>query len=196
MLLHQQLLQKRKHRGLTQEELADLTGLTVRTIQRIENGEGNPRPYTLKKVAAALDIEVTNLAAWQQPGETLKDMSRDKEETIHFLQLLCLSCFSYLVVPYIHFLIPMYILRKRNEQDKTAKHFAGRLIKWQIYWMIALNLSLILTLAYNLLGKTWFPHRAAVSYLVPFFFMYFMNVILIIYMYLQAGKMRSVPGVG
>ncbi len=28
---------------------ADLTGLTVRTIQRIENGESNPRPYALKK---------------------------------------------------------------------------------------------------------------------------------------------------
>ena len=36
----------RKQKGMTQEDLADKTGLSVRTIQRIESGEVDPRSYT------------------------------------------------------------------------------------------------------------------------------------------------------
>lgn len=44
-------------KGLTQEELANLTELSARTIQRIENGEVDPRAYTLQMIAKALDVD-------------------------------------------------------------------------------------------------------------------------------------------
>jgi len=44
-------------KGLTQEELADLTELSARTIQRIENGEVDPRSYSLQMIAKALDVD-------------------------------------------------------------------------------------------------------------------------------------------
>lgn len=44
-------------KGLTQEELADMTEVSARTIQRIENGEVDPRAYTLQMIAKALDVE-------------------------------------------------------------------------------------------------------------------------------------------
>lgn len=44
-------------KGLTQEELANLTELSARTIQRIENGEVDPRSYTLQMIAKALDVD-------------------------------------------------------------------------------------------------------------------------------------------
>lgn len=47
----------RLRKGLTQEELADKTDISVRTIQRIENGEVDPRAYTLQAIASALDVE-------------------------------------------------------------------------------------------------------------------------------------------
>ena len=40
-------------KGLTQEELADKTELSARTIQRIENGEVDPRAYSLQMIAKA-----------------------------------------------------------------------------------------------------------------------------------------------
>lgn len=46
----------RHQKGFTQEDLADRTGLSVRTIQRIENGEVDPRYYTIDKLAVALDV--------------------------------------------------------------------------------------------------------------------------------------------
>lgn len=42
---------------MTQEELADKTEVSARTIQRIENGEVDPRAYTLQMIAKALDVD-------------------------------------------------------------------------------------------------------------------------------------------
>jgi len=44
-------------KGMTQEELADRTELSARTIQRIENGEVDPRAYTLQMIAKALEVD-------------------------------------------------------------------------------------------------------------------------------------------
>ncbi len=43
-------------KGLTQEDLAERTQLSVRTIQRIEKGEVDPRTYTLNLLAEALKV--------------------------------------------------------------------------------------------------------------------------------------------
>ena len=42
---------------MTQEELADKTEVSARTIQRIENGEVYPRAYTLQMIAKALEVD-------------------------------------------------------------------------------------------------------------------------------------------
>ncbi|MCV9387328.1 helix-turn-helix domain-containing protein [Reichenbachiella ulvae] len=44
----------RKEQGLTQEELVERCNISVRTIQRIENGEVTPRPYTVKLLLETL----------------------------------------------------------------------------------------------------------------------------------------------
>ncbi len=46
-------------KGMTQEELAEMTELSARTIQRIENGEVDPRSYTLQMIAKALMLRNT-----------------------------------------------------------------------------------------------------------------------------------------
>ncbi|MEF7420747.1 helix-turn-helix domain-containing protein [Enterococcus faecium] len=50
----------RKQKGLTQEKLADISGLNVRTIQRLESGE-DASLETLRSVAVALKVEVAEL---------------------------------------------------------------------------------------------------------------------------------------
>ena len=50
----------RKQKGLTQEKLAELAGLNVRTIQRLESGE-DASLETLRSIAVALDVEVIEL---------------------------------------------------------------------------------------------------------------------------------------
>jgi len=44
----------RAARGYTQQELSDLTNISLRSVQRIENGEVYPRLYTIKILAEHL----------------------------------------------------------------------------------------------------------------------------------------------
>lgn len=46
----------------SQKELAEKTGLTLRTIQRIENNEVKPSLYSLKVIGEALKTEFTEFA--------------------------------------------------------------------------------------------------------------------------------------
>lgn len=47
----------RKSKNLTQEELADLSKVNLRTIQRIENNQNSPRENTLKLICNVLEID-------------------------------------------------------------------------------------------------------------------------------------------
>ena len=47
----------RQQRGMTQEQLSECCQVSSRTIQRIENGEVDPRTYTIQCLNAALDFD-------------------------------------------------------------------------------------------------------------------------------------------
>lgn len=51
----------RKSKGLTQEELAEKSQVNLRTIQRIENSESEPRGKTLNLICKALQIDIEDL---------------------------------------------------------------------------------------------------------------------------------------
>lgn len=44
--------------GLTQQDLSDYTGLSVRFIKSIETGKGNPSIETLSKMTEVLGLEI------------------------------------------------------------------------------------------------------------------------------------------
>ncbi|MDA8781956.1 helix-turn-helix domain-containing protein [Porticoccaceae bacterium] len=51
----------RVERGITQEQLADATDLTIESISNMERGLFGPRFDDLEKIAAALELEVHQL---------------------------------------------------------------------------------------------------------------------------------------
>lgn len=51
----------REGRALTQQEVAKRAGLAMDAMSRIENGYRKPRPSTLQRLAAALDVAVERL---------------------------------------------------------------------------------------------------------------------------------------
>jgi len=60
----------RRKRGATQEALARDAELTTATLSLIERGEANPTWDTLKKIAAALDVAVSELAKLSEKFES------------------------------------------------------------------------------------------------------------------------------
>jgi len=50
---------RRESLNVTQETLAQLSGVGLRTLKQFERGEGNPTLLTLQKLVDALGMEVT-----------------------------------------------------------------------------------------------------------------------------------------
>src|SRR5690349_8023990 len=58
----------RTAKGFTQKELAELSNISIRSIQRIENGEIAPRSYTLKTLAGVLGMSFEEMQE-EKPAE-------------------------------------------------------------------------------------------------------------------------------
>ncbi len=54
----QQLKERREMLKVTQESLAELSGVGLRTLKQIETGKGNPTILTLQKLADVLGMEI------------------------------------------------------------------------------------------------------------------------------------------
>ena len=52
----QAIIDARKERGMTQKDLARVTGISQADISRLERGTGNPSLKTLQRVAQALQM--------------------------------------------------------------------------------------------------------------------------------------------
>lgn len=73
----------RNELGLSQEELAKNSGLSLRTIQRFENGETKPSGETLRRISSALNLTPKELMEWGQNNDTLKKTVKGKHEYLH-----------------------------------------------------------------------------------------------------------------
>jgi transcriptional regulator with XRE-family HTH domain len=58
----------RKTQGLTQQQLAEEAGITLRTIQRIENGEVKPSLHSLKTLGKVLNTDLVDLSKRSEIG--------------------------------------------------------------------------------------------------------------------------------
>ena len=69
-LIAKKIIETRKVKGLTQEELAEKAKINLRTIQRIENSESEPRGKTLNLICDVLEIDIKELTS---EGNTIKN---------------------------------------------------------------------------------------------------------------------------
>ena len=70
----------RNQKGWSQSELAVLSGLSVKTIQRVEHGQGAPSMDTAKALASIFDKPFTDFLPSQPPTEVSAQSFRDHAE--------------------------------------------------------------------------------------------------------------------
>ncbi len=63
----------REGRALTQQEVAERSGLGPEQISRIENGRRRPRAKTLRRLAEALGVAVEYLTTGRSPADETRD---------------------------------------------------------------------------------------------------------------------------
>src|SRR5690349_9589464 len=105
--------QLRQKKGITQEELAAKTDISVRTIQRIESGEVDPRAFTLQSIAAALEVDFEVLASTESEVTEQAVVNENSK----WLSLLHLSGLLLMIIPPI-----LVWIWKRDKVENIEKH--------------------------------------------------------------------------
>lgn len=132
-MIGQKIKELRIKRGLTQEELAARTNLSVRTIQRIESGDVDPRTYTLNLLAEALGVELETFTS--EKAQITQQPKLSNAEKTKWLALLHISgLFSFLLPPLI-----IYIWKK-EEVPEMEPHFTD-VMNFQISVIIYILIS-------------------------------------------------------
>lgn len=72
------IVELRKAKGLTQEELVERCNINVRTIQRIEAGEVSPRSYTIKSIMDALGYDFDALSLEEEEPKAREAVQTSK----------------------------------------------------------------------------------------------------------------------
>jgi len=159
------LAEQRRLKGWTQEELAEKAGVTTRTIQRIEGGSVNPQAYTLKLLAASLNIDFRELVEDGtpppkeeplQPSATAPGIGeRISKQTFaesRFLVLMHLLPLSMVIMPGGNILFPLILwVMKRDEYEEYDIH--GRaVLNFQLTMTLIIIASTILMVVYFPVG--------------------------------------------
>jgi transcriptional regulator with XRE-family HTH domain len=125
--------------GFSQEELAQRTGLSLRTIQRIENGETTPRGDSLRRLHEALGISMEEL----HEDRTEKIL----EENRGLLVALHLSALAFLAPwPGLGVIVPLILWLLVRDKIAGADKAGRRILKFQIIWLSVTGI-LFLTVA-------------------------------------------------
>ncbi len=136
MISKEKLKQQRKVQGLTQEELSQVSGISIRTIQRLEKGLSPGSPHTLKTLAAALDLNNTDL---------IKDkelVSLDPSPQLQSLKKINLSVLSGLLLPLGNLVFPALVFR--NHRHVSIESEAKKILSFQLIWTLCTLLFIFL----------------------------------------------------
>lgn len=93
----------RNQRNLTQSELSELSGISIRTIQRMEKGLSLGSPYTINALAGALEVPADQLLVLKENHSTIPAPDVSK------LRLLNFSILSVLIIPFGNIILPVLI---------------------------------------------------------------------------------------
>ena len=112
----------REEGGMTQSELAERSGISLRTIQRIEAGSV-PKGFTLQSLATALNIESKILVA---PLET--------DEAIQRAKLINISTLTSVVFPFGNLIFPSILIYR--SEDEKAREIGKQILGVQLLYSV------------------------------------------------------------
>ncbi len=139
MKFSDKIQQLRDAQKMSQEELSEASGISTRTIQRVEKGEVSPRPYTARKLLEALNTSLEALNA-----NTYSSANTPLEESTS-LNRFILSNFLIFLLPIVSLIFLVAIWKKRKWSN-TANFICKKILSFQVIWTILSTVVLLLTL--------------------------------------------------
>lgn len=157
----QKIKEVRKKKGLSQEELAESAKVNLRTIQRIENNESEPRGKTLNLICNSLQIQTEDL------------LDYGKQEDKNYLIIFHLSVVVFLAIPIGNIILPLILWLTKKDKIIGLKEIGSNLLNYQIVWSILTFLSI------TSYGFSKIMHYENYNFLFYLFLgLYFINILL------------------
>jgi transcriptional regulator with XRE-family HTH domain len=207
LILAQKIKELRLSAGSSQEELAGKTQLSLRTIQRIENGETQPRGDSLKRFALALGITIEELTDLPDPDESGQEnrsleyeddfrgrRNRQGVESIRenkgFLTVLHLSALSFLIFPVLGVLVPLILWILKKDEIKDVAATGKKILNFQISWFLVFFIIYGNASLAKILHMRLFPDGITIFRLLAAMYIY--NVITVIINIVRQGKNQAI----
>ncbi len=132
------LLYYRKKLNYTQDELSEKSGISVRTIQRIEAG-AELKGHTLKTIASVLNVN---------PSELINTVKEDTNYNYSLIKLINISALLFFI-PLANIVVPLLIIYFKKEKNPITK----QIVSIQIIWLlISIFLFFTIQILQNALG--------------------------------------------
>jgi transcriptional regulator with XRE-family HTH domain len=149
----------RKSKGLSQEALAEEAGVSLRTIQRLEQGDTTPRSYTMQALATALGVPLEELR--EEPALLPAPVAEAPAPTSALpsdatqLQLLNLSALGLLLFPFLNLLGPWLLWRDRRHSTEHVAEVGRRVLGFQILWQVGCFFTYLLAVLVQLAAHNY-----------------------------------------
>jgi uncharacterized Tic20 family protein len=163
---------------MSQEFLSEESGLSLRTIQRIENGETNPTGESLKRLSNSLNVNPDELIDWS--------IKEDKK----YLTFLNLSALTFLLFPILGILIPFILWTSRKGKIKNINKLGKDLINFEITWTLLLFFIPFLWFLFSKIGILESFTLSRIFIVIGV--MYFINLIFILLNTLRISNGNSI----
>lgn len=121
----------REKSGYTQSNLAEKTGLSLRTIQRLEAGDSIPKGHTLKALSNVFEVEPSLLQ------QRFVGVEQDEQSDKTSIKLINLSILGFFVFPFGNVIFPFMVWRKRGP-SRVVDEVGRKIINFQLLWTIVL----------------------------------------------------------
>jgi len=145
------LTEQREKLRLTQEELSEKSGISVRTIQRIESGQ-IPKGFTLKALTKALEVDESYFE--------FQEISDNKnQDTMRWNKIVNLITLLFICLPPLNILIPLILILWKKKMNPINK----KLLSIQIVWTL---IGIVLCI-FVLILNDWFGVESNVKILIP-----------------------------
>lgn len=175
--------EERVRLGMSQEDLAHASLLSLRTIQRMESGQTSPRGDTLKRLAAALKV----------PVEDLIDSELEEDENL--VVLMNLTQLAFVAFPLLGVMIPLIIWLTNRNRVRDVEAVGQAILNFQTSWSIVFfSIHMIALTVIVLMGKV--SPAVFYGYVISLGVLYLYNifqVLMNINRYRKQGEVWYVP---
>jgi len=171
----------RKRKGLTQEEVAEQANVNLRTIQRIENGETDPRGYTLSSICKVLNVNIEDI------------LDYGKTEDKSFFLYLHLSVLTGCVIPLGDIIVPMVLWLTKKDKIIGLNAQAKNLLLFRGCFDIILLLCTVIfmVLLFRSVPNSSFANNLAMIYIVFILFYLIVTALYPIYIVISIYKSKN-----